>query len=269
MIVAGIAAAFKLYDQTVPNNVLRDASNFDYVVEVLRPTPANPEIKDWVLASAGNPIFPAGQDQYPGDTRTEDVRLTNTQRQPEKDASFHVYVPPQSIKVFSCTSVTAQGQCVGEKEELPTLPTGFPNTRYSEFLGMWTLRADKELVAHAAGNEANENDHALPTTDPGDLGDHDASGNRQYGVACEGGLKTFTIGQPCNLGIIRKSGSAELNADGTLQPLDQRWYKFNMIEKNEDRDQSVFKGWRVSFSLVFVARVPPAPESSAVPAGQR
>jgi hypothetical protein len=259
-LLAGIAMAFKMFDQLIPNNVVRDASNFDFVIEVFRTSDTS-----WHLAGAppaGQPIFedPAPGGQFPGDTLTADVRIRNTNTAPARDATFFVYVDPASIVVTSCTGpITPAGFC----QSRPPVSPSDPN--YTKFLNAWTLSVDKEKVLTALGDPAdvNENDHSV-FTDPVDPADHDRSGFSQQDQVCSGGLKQISKLAPCNLGTARSAGSTELGQSGTLQPTDTRWYQMSMKETDDGSDQSLFKGWRVIFTLVFQARVPAIVESGLI-----
>jgi hypothetical protein len=207
------------------------------------------------------PIFinPVGGGQFPGDSVTENVRIRNTNATPARDATFFAYVDPASIQVTNCPTVMPDGTCTGGSFVSPLDPN------WSKFVSFWKLSIDKEKVLTVGGSPAdiNENDHSI-FTDPLDAADHDRSGFGQQDEVCSGGLKQINRLAPCNLGAARAAGSAELDQSGTLQPTDTRWYEFKMTEADDGTDQSVFRGWRVFFTLVFQARVPAITESGLI-----
>lgn len=265
-LLAGIAMAFKMFDQLIPNNVVRDASNFDFAVEVFRsPTPGG--TPTWLAAGAPplQPVFQFGPSLYPGDTQTQDVRIRNTNASPARDATFFAYIDTASIVVHRCPS--DGGVCKPGVnpvfDPFSIIPPSDPN--WTKFVNLWTLSINKEKVLTVGGAPAdvNENDHSI-FTDPADLADHDRSGFGQEDEVCSGGLKQINKLAPCNLGTARSAGSAELDQSGTLQPTDTRWYSFEMKETDDGTDQSVFLGWSVIFTLVFQARVPAIVESGLI-----
>lgn len=219
-LIAGIAIAFKLFDRTVPNNVVRDASTFNYEIEK-RDALLNESA--FVAASGTNPIFntsPTGPDMYPGDIRSVDVRLRNTNTAPAKDASFEVFI--QDIVVRDRSTGTPV-----------TILTTDP--RWGRFVSFWTFSVDKQLVLSSAAGD-------VTTSQPVD----------RYSQACTGGLREITKNSPCSLGQIRAAGSKSL----LNEPTDQRLYRFKLAEADDGTDQSAFKGWEVQLSLVFQARLP-------------
>lgn len=230
-LMLGIAVAYKLFDQTVPNNVVRDASTFDYLVlkqdALLNETTFTP-------ATTTNPIFftsATGPDMYPGDTRTVDVQIQN-QNVPERDATFYVYI--DNIKVFDRSSGTP-------------VAIASSDARWGRFVSWWTFAVDKQLILSGAlGDITNQ--------EPG----------VRYGNACSGGLREITKNSPCELGNVNGAGSETL----LEEPTDERLYKFKVSESDDGTDQSAFKAWEVSFDLVFNARVP-AVDDSTFPIGDR
>jgi hypothetical protein len=188
-LVAGIAAAFKLFDRTVPANVVRDASSFDFKVQVFGPPPGGGAPR-WNDAGAPPdvPIFAGGVDTYPGDERAVDTGVQNTNQQPRKDATFYTYVDP-AIVVKGCTLSPDQKMCVTQ----PVVPTTDPN--WAKFVGYWTLTIDKEKVLGTPLGGLNEDlDRKLT-----DLRAHpDSPGETTQ--ACSGGLREITRASPCNLG---------------------------------------------------------------------
>lgn len=265
-LIAGIALAYKLFDQTVPNNVVRDASNFDFVVEVYR-APVGGGAQTWLQAGPTplEPIFNefdpttgAPVSQFPGDTRDQAVRIRNTNVAPAKDASFLMYVDPLSIVVEDCTVSLVDPNTCSAQAVVPTV-----DPRWTTFVNYWTLSVDKEKVlthpsVPGVGEELNENDHGLAAGDPGST-DHDDSEDFGFGSeeVCSGGLRQITKNSPCDLGLIRAAGST----DDLGQPTDTRWYDFHMSEDDPGSDQSAYKGWTITFSMIFQARVPAIPQS--------
>jgi hypothetical protein len=140
-------------------------------------------------------------------------------------------------------------------------PTNIPSSTvaHNAFVNFWVFKVDKQDVYHASGPEANGDDHGLLETNPNQDPDNDHS-LRQYVQACEGGLKSFIPAAPCDLGRIRAKGKKD-SAGGRT---DQRYYFFKLEEADDGTDQSPFKGWTVTFSLVFQARVPAVAEATAV-----
>jgi hypothetical protein len=269
-LVAGIALAFKLFEQQVPNNVVRDASNFDFVVEVFRAPPGG-GAPSWLQAGPPplEPIFnefdPVTGDpvsQFPGDTRDQSVRIRNTNN-PSKAASFFMYVDQTSIVVRDCQPNPApsfplnQPTC-GSANIVPAL-----SADWTTFVNFWTLSVDKEKVlvhpgAFVTPGQLNENDHALGTSS-----DHDDTSFSNEEEVCSGGLRQIQKNAPCNLGSAKGAGSE----DDLGQPTDTRWYTFHMKENDSGSDQSKFKGWTITFTMVFQARVPALPDPS--PVGER
>lgn len=264
-LIAGIALAFKLFDQIVPNNVVRDASAFDFQVDVFR-SPAGGGTPQWLKAGPppDEPIFNAlnpstGEpvSQFPGDSREQLVRIVNKNQLPKKDASFFVHVDQTSIVVMDCTiDPLAPNTC----SAAAVVPVGDPNR--ATFLNFWTLSIFKEKVLSTAfGNpvEANENDHALGTSS-----DHDDASFNQYEQVCEGKLTDIKPASQCYLGEALEAGSE----DALGQPADTRWYRFRMTEDDPGTDQSAFKGWTLTWTFVFQARVP-ALTQACVPVCER
>ncbi|HVL81248.1 MAG TPA: hypothetical protein VM840_06625 [Actinomycetota bacterium] len=257
--LAGIAIAYKLFDQTVPNNVVRDASNFDFLIE--RNDPRFDESGTWVTAtSTGSaPIFrtfgTADEYQsasiYPGDTRQVNVRISNTHVTPSRDASFQVYI--QNIEVHDRTNPGApSGTCptTGPTAASSPCTVSASDPRWARFVSWFTFAVDKERIYNSA-----------PLG--GDLG-YDPRGP-QYAQACSSGVREVTRNSPCELGLIRAKGSTSELDD---KPTDVRLYRFKLTEADDGTDQSGFKGWAIKFDLVFSARVPAVPED-VTPIGQR
>jgi hypothetical protein len=250
-ILAGIAAAFKLFDQLVPNNVVRDASTFSFEIwkrdEAAGDTAfiqTGPSTPVFVSMTAGPPPEPI--EMFPGDTREVEVKIINTNN-PARDASFNAYA--DAIVVKDATGAT------------PTDPI-----KSNQFLSFWTLAIDKEKIL-ASGNTdvANEDDHDVVPPPAND--NEDNNGFRQYAEACDAPLKQIQRTAPCKLGLIRKAGTSSDLFGGST---DQRYYVFKLTEADPGVDQSEFKGWTITFNLVFQARIPPEPESSsAVPVRER
>lgn len=249
-LIAGIAVAYKLFDQTVPNNVVRDASRFDYTIHkwdgAFENTNSNnqAEASEYVLASGTNPIFrtdplPAGPNLYPGDSRTTNVRITNTHVMADgsgRDASFQTYVT--NIRVADVWD---------EVNNVPQAPVIIPNTDpgWNYFVNLFTLTVDKATVMATA------------------LGDLMYDGS--FTNACQTGLQALTAQSPCELGTIRAAGDESFLIG---DPMDVRDYTFNIAEADDGTDQSAYKGWEVRFDLVFQARVP-AVDDAVVLIGER
>lgn len=242
-LVAGIAVAFKLFDRTVPNNIVRDASKFDFQVHVQRaPSQCSqtvPSDTQWCIASGTNPIYRAGVDTFPGDTRNEQVRIRNTNTLPKKDASFEMYVDQSSITVNGCTlPIAPNGACAAT----PVILTTDPN--WSAFVNFWTLEVTKETFM------------VLP--EPiGEIPDGRGSPDT-YVTACQGELTSITPTSRCKLGIVRAQGATNANTEDRL---DERNYQFAMSEEDPNVDQSFYKGWTITFGFVFEARLPAEDDS--------
>lgn len=265
-LIAGIAVAFKLFDQEVPNNIVRDASTFDYTLQA-RDLAAGETVLRSVTGLGDNVIFRqskanpacAGQqppaatteacnvDNYPGDTRQTDVFITNSNIVPKKDASFEVYVEQSSIEVYSYDQAT---------DTYALVPTG--DADWQTFVNFWTLGVDKQTYFMSPQGEYEN--------DPAD----DAS----YGTACTPTtLQGMDETNACKLGIIRKDGAMGAAFPGNPEPgttigmwtkrdIDDRQYRFLMTEEDNGADQSAYLGWRIDFSLVFQARLSPEAEAA-------
>jgi hypothetical protein len=267
-LLAGIALAFKLFEQQVPNNVVRDASNFDFVIEVLR-SPVGGGTASWLQAgppplepifNATDPVTGDPVSQFPGDTREQPVRIRNTNN-PSRAATFFMYVDQTSIVVRDCTIDPLNPNVCSASA---VVPSSDPN--WTKFVNFWTLSVDKEKVlqhedAFVTEGQLNENDHGVFSGNPGSA-DHDDSTSFGLGdeEACSGRLRELTKNSPCNLGTILGAGSE----DDFGQPTDTRWYTFKMSEAEDGTDQSAFKGWTVTFTMIFQARVPALEESCVV-----
>jgi len=249
-LVAGIAVAYKLFERSVPNNVVRDASNFSYDLEAkdlaagetaFRPVTGTGDSVIFRQTLATGNCGPTSTsadcnvDTYPGDSRRTDVIIKNTQ-QPAHKASWAVYVensPTNPIQVHSYDKAT---------NTYTSVPTTSPD--YSRYLSFWKMKVDKQTLFNVPQAGMYENDPA-----------NDAS----YAPACtSSGLKELSKQNPCNLGTIEGAGKAGL-ALGPAFParsLDDRQYRFHMEEADDGTDQSKFQGWRVVFTLVFAAKVP-------------
>lgn len=224
-LIAGIAIAFKLFDQTVPNNTVRDASSFNFDI-----TKQDTLYGDatFIPATAVNPIFrtdPGGPDMYPGDTRTVSVRVKNTNAAPAKDATFYVYV----------NNITVQDRSTGTPVTIAST-----DPRWSRFVTFFNLKVDKEKVLTSA------------------LGDVTVESG-SYATACTGGLREITKNSACDLGTVRKPGSKDIAGNAT----DIRNYRFAVSEADDGTDQSAFKGWQITFELTFQARLPAVAENTA------
>lgn len=255
-LVAGVAVAFKLFEQTVPNNVVRDASIFDFDVLVQRAAnqgcTAPVQGGTYCDALQGNPIFPntvftngveRPRSMFPGDSDTQNVRIVNTNKTPAKDASFETYV--QNIVVSRCADADGSGgtstgdfdpetgACIGATEVVPA------GTDANRFINFFSLTVSKQVVYYSPLDETEVSTKA---------------------EACTGGLKEHTKASPCELGTIRASGT-----DGAQgENLDDRDYAFKVEEEDDGTDQSAFKGWFLTFDLVFQARVPAVDDASSV-----
>lgn len=243
-LIAGIAVAYKLFDQTVPNNIVRDASKFDFQVHVQR-SPAQctqtvPNDTQWCVAGPSNAIYRAGIDQFPGDSRTEQVRIRNTNSTPARDASFEMYVNQSTITVRGCvTPSPVTGVCTST----PVIPNTDPN--WSTFVNYWTLEVTKERYINLPIDEF-----------PDGRGDSSA-----YVPACEGLLTAISSQSPCKLGLVRAAGTS---SDLTEERLDQRYYEYVLTEDDPGVDQSAYKGWTISFDFVYNARVPAEPDAETL-----
>ncbi len=255
-LIAGIAVAFKLFDREVPNNVVRDASVFDFRIFKMDAGLGEDTFQE---AGATRAIYEAGLDQFPGDTRRVEVKIENS-NQPARDASFQMHVDQDSIEVRGCDGIDPEtGDCTGGT---PLIAQGDPDR--VRFMNFWTLSVDKEKVLYAldGGVEVNEDDHTGQNVLFGD--NPDDSGFRQYDNACQGGLRELTPNAPCELGMIRAAGTFDELGEQT----DVRYYRFDLTEVDDGTDQSAFKGWTITFTFVFNARVPALPEASG-PIGER
>ncbi|HVL81778.1 MAG TPA: hypothetical protein VM840_09320 [Actinomycetota bacterium] len=264
-LVSGIAVAFKLFDKSVPNNVVRDASTFQYEVWKRDANVGDTTFFNTAGCSSAQiectstygpkPVFAANVDQYPGDERVVDVKLINT-NVPERDASFYVYI--KDISVTGC--VDGAGNAQSCENATPTnIPSG--TVAHNHFVAFWTFTVDKQDVFHGGGRDINADDHGLGERSANQRpDDHEM---RQYVRACSGGLKSFVPGAACDLGRVRAKGARDAAGART----DQRYYLFKLQELDDLSDQSRFKGWTVTFSLVFQARVPAVAEVAS--AGRR
>ncbi|HVE91612.1 MAG TPA: hypothetical protein VNE62_04825 [Actinomycetota bacterium] len=270
-LVTGVAVAYKLFTSAIPNNVVRDASTFNYEVwkrdANLRPDPDEEFINTAGCASTSQPgctttygataIYEDGIDTFPGDTRTVEVRLDNTNSMPAKDATFYVYI--RDISVIGCVDGGGNPRSCSAPGSTPQV-IGQPSNAANAFIAFWTFSVDKESVYHADSTELNGDDHGLARNPPNLNGDPDNRTIRDYVQSCEGGLKGFVQSAPCDLGTVKAFGSE----DATGARTDQRYYEFNLTEEDNQTDQSAFKGWKLNFSLVFQARVPAVQEVAAI-----
>lgn len=244
-LLVGVAVAFKMFDQTVPNNVVRDASAFSFAITaadraagetafravtglgdnvIFRRTLATPGCGDAATAENCN------VDTYPGDSRLSEVILQNTQM-PAKTASFYTYVDPSSIAITKYDKLTNSYLAVATTD---------PD--YNRYLSFWTLKVDKQTYFNGVGEYEN-----------------DPAASSSYAKACgPAGLKELNSQNPCSLGQIKGKGTmgASLGPNYIARPSDDRQYKFQMVEVDDGTDQSKFQGWRITFSLVFGARMP-------------
>ena len=285
-LIAGAAIAYKMFDKDIPNNIAKDASTFDYEVFKMEDAAGDSDFVN-TEANGGTPIFAAGVEHFPGDLRYVDVKIHNTNENPEKDASFFFYVEPD-IEVTGCVAsdgsaipVDDAGNCepgATTSQPIiidPQLVNGFPQDfNWNRFVGYWRLVIDKQRVLNVNGNEVNEDDHTgqnvlNPNGDPdesgnrqyrplnpGEVVDPDNEDNDEFANACTGGLREFPKPAPCNLGIVRAFGTRDALGEQT----DLRYYKFGLRELEDNFDQSVYRGWTLDFDIVFQARVPALPE---------
>lgn len=263
-LVAGIATAFKLFERTVPNNVVRDASTFEYEIwkrdanlgdtDFLNTGGCATTSQPGCTTTYGaQPIFDVSLGQYPGDTRTVEVRVDNTNI-PARDATFKVYL--DNIQIMGCVD----GAGAPQSCENQTATIVSPNTvAWNAFVSYWTFSVDKELVLQAAGEEANEDDHNALDLDTDLNEDPDNTDYRRFEQSCSGGVLTIEASQPCTIGTIRAAGTEDV-AGGRL---DQRYFLFNVTEADDGTDQSAFKDWELNFTLVFQAQIPAIPEAPA------
>ncbi|HVL80523.1 MAG TPA: hypothetical protein VM840_02895 [Actinomycetota bacterium] len=262
-LLAGIAVAYKLFDKTIPNNVVRDASSFGYTLEA-QDVAAGESAYRAVTGSGDQVIFrqslascppldasdPCQVSTYPGDSRRTNVKITNTQ-DPAKDAGFEVYVAPGTIVVERWVPPTGTATS-GTYQVVPTT-----DADWGRYVGYWKLGVDKQLL------------YQVPVTNGEYV--NSPTANASYGTACAPtDLRGLTSQSACKLGTIRGKGTtgASVGTMSSAHSRDIRHYRFNMSEEDDGSDQSRFKGWRIRFSLVFVARVPAEAESgrySAVP----
>lgn len=247
-LLAGIAVAYKLFDQTVPNNVVRDASNFAYTITAKDLAAGDPDfrpvtgIDDQVifrqtLADCDAPGSEACQvSTYPGDGRRTDVIIKNTQL-PAHAAGWQVYVDKASVVVQSYNKTT---------NSYATVTPGTP--LWNKYVGFWKLGVQKQTYYPWGNNEYENN----------------PSQNDSYTTACSpAGLLEIDKENPCKLGTIKGAGSqgAEIGPTFPKRDLDDRQYRFTMSEEDEG-DQSAFHGWTITFPLVFTARVPAETEEN-------
>lgn len=266
-VVASIAFAFKLFDQTIGNNVVRDAASFAFEIWKREEFVDN----DFKNTADGFPIFEANE--FSGDTREVDVKIRNTNL-PSKDATFQVVIPLESIRVTRC----ADAECT-TREEVPNEPGA---DDWDAFVRQWEFSVDRQVIVQPAdGREefdgddhddetvertlddpsVNASDHLQDnlvtpgTDDEGD--DPDSTENNQYddGV-CSGGLEEFdpSVGgtvAACHLGNVKGAGTD----DSLGEAQDVRYYVFHLV-----REGTGFEGWEVVFDLIFGAQLPARPE---------
>lgn len=271
-LIAGIAVAYKMFDRTVPNNVVRDAAAFNFEVHVLRTqqqaglcpdgsrVPDQNASTEWCRAgtfgTGTEPIFRAGTDMYPGDTRHEYVRVVNLQQSPAKDFTAFMHVDQSSIAVRRCPSMANIDPTTGVCN-VATVAVLQSDPNWSKFVNYFSLEILKEKVLGENVidvAEFNENG-GLSSSHP-----EDAGFPTQTTTACQGGLRELTAASPCNMGTIRAFDDEEIIRG---QDLDVRWYDFDLTEADDGTDQSFFRGWELSFGFVFQARVPALPDDSA------
>ena len=250
-LLAGIAVAYKLFEKTVPNNVVRDASTFNYALWV-----QDEQNGAFVRAGAapdGRPIFPSlvqsgtsqGQEivMFPGDSKTATVRINNEQipASTRTVAGFQLHVEQPSIVVCRPKAVPTEGSsaaCLAAVGPGAPVEVQAPNPDRAKFLGFWELeiQAQRKLLG----------------TEPAPA----EMGGARYATVCpKRALTGYTPGDPCNLGRISQKGAEA----GPTGPKDQRLYRFTISELDQG-DQTPYKGWAVAFGFVFNARVPPGPE---------
>lgn len=264
-LISSIAVAFKLFEQDVPNNIVRDASTFDYVIlarddaageTAFRGTSGNNDdvifrqSKALILCAGQEPPNPTTEpcnvDQYPGDERMTEVLITNTNLNPVKPASFDVFVDPASIVVSSYDPLT--------DTYAPLLPSDPFAVSFSNY---WSLRVEKQTYFMMPG----------PSPDVGGEYENDPTSDGSYVSSC-GATQLSSLGSanPCKLGTIRANGNQGIAIPGNPEPgntagvfperpVDDRQYRFFMVEDDDGSDQSTYLGWRISFTLVFRARL--------------
>lgn len=250
-LLAGIAVAYKLFDRTIPNNVVRDASSFAFDITAMdlaagetafRPVTGNDDnvIFRRTLASStcgsASTTEECNVNTFPGDERRTDVIIRNTQL-PAHSASWEVHVDQASIVIHSYDKAT---------NSYTVVPTS--NTDHARYLNYWKLRVQKQTYFAGPTSEYENN----------------PNNNLSYATACSAaGLKELTRQSACKLGTIKGAGTqANFGAPAlTTRPADDRQYRFYMQEEDDGSDQSRFQGWRITFSLVFSARVPAEAES--------
>lgn len=272
-LMAGLAVAFKMFDQSIGNNVVRDASHFNYEIWKSEELAGDAEFRQ---TGGGIPVFTQtdGEGQpietFPGDERLVDVKIVNT-NVPNRDATFFVYV--DAIGVTHCVGDvidSTTGACTqGTEPVSATTSTGSPNPQWNVFVNFWSLNIDREKVvagtATAPAGKAgllNEDDHTgenLATQVAG-TGNPEDSGNRQYEPTCESGIRQLIRSTACNLGTVRRAGATDAGGEAT----DQRFYIFGLEERDTNTDQSLYRGWTLTFTLVFQARVPAMPDPAPI-----
>lgn len=246
-LVAGIAVAYKLFDQTVPNNVVRDAGNFKFRIEARDLAAGEVDFREVVPGDPLKVIFrstsvganPKDVNTFPGDARRTDVRITNI-NDPSRDASFYVAV--EQIKVFSWNGGNSYS------EVIPTSSLQ-AQQQFNRFVSFWTLQIQKQTYV------------TNPGCTKGDCAENDPEEDTSFANACgPTSINQITRTNLCKLGIIRAAGTQTGPAIQDFS--DDRQFRFIAAEADDGSDQSQFKGWRVSFTLAFLARVPPEAETS-------
>lgn len=222
-LIAGLAVAFKLYSQRVPNNVVRDASN--YLFDVLTPRidiGDGDTIPDDLYQTAGfdNPIFKRLR-LYPGDSKVRYVKIDNT-----KDPNLrNIDVLVRVSDVFVCR---------------PQLPGE-------------TVRDTPCLDADPADGNSNDPGHAVVLVRKTDPRWNTFLSFIQVamGSACTG-----TLAQPSPLETCTTPLIANLGAD-----MVSGVQSFTATELDVG-DQSAYKGWLAAVTFLFQARTKGRPSSA-------
>ena len=268
-VLGGLAAAFSLFDRTVANNVVRDASSFAY--EIWK---RDPQIDGaFVNTANGHAVFEAGPQTFPGDTRTVEVKIRNT-NVPAKDATFELWIDPAAIEVTRCSDLQEDGTCAGSEVTVDRT-----DPMWAEFVGFWTLSVDKQAILDpvpeqdVADPELNETSHEednllTPGTEDESGDPDDTERFNRYLAACEAhdrepGPRAITDmpkERPCVLGNVEGFGSDDLAGEAQ----DVRYFRFGLTEQDTGEDQSEFKGWALVFDMVFQAHIPARPEGGPI-----
>lgn len=242
-LVAGIAVAFKLYNQRVPNNVVRDASNFQFDIWkkettlIGKPGFAQPQPMETVYVEAGAPpksaifksffIDPLDNQEkpfqtFPGDSRTVLVAIDNRQNPVQRALKVFINVDEIVICRPARSGEGNSARCLGATGPGSPVEETVGSADYKRFLSYWTLDA---------GGCTNKLDSA-------DF--------RRGSLVCQlGTVKADTV-----------NGKPSVD-----QVTDSEAFKF-VLSEADDGDQTAYKGWSVLFQVVF--RVSPFQEAAAL-----